>query len=84
MNNTDRIAHLEARIKALRDEQSQLLREQTKVEVDKWHGRINDLEVQMHLGAMEVDEKLAPLIEKMRHAWEEAKSVLDGKRSDDS
>lgn len=85
MNNPERLAQLEAQIKALRAEQSELLKQQTKVEVDKWRGRIDDLEVQMHLGAMEADEKFAPLFEKMRHAWEEAKALLDNtKRTDDS
>ena len=84
MNNSDRIAHLEAQIKALKAEQSQLLRQQTKIEVDKWHGRIDDLAVQMHLGAMEADEKFAPIFEKVRHAWDEAKALLDHKRTDDS
>jgi hypothetical protein len=84
MNNAERIAQLEAQIKALKSEQSELLKQQTKVEVDKWRGRIDDLEVQMHLGAMEADEKLAPLFEKMRHAWEEAKALLDNKRTGDS
>jgi hypothetical protein len=85
MNNAERIAQLEAQIKALKAEQSELLKQQTKVEVDKWRGRIDDLEVQMHLGAMEADEKLGPLFEKMRHAWDEAKALLDNnKRADDS
>lgn len=84
MNNADRINALETQIKTLRTEQADLLRQQTKVEVDKWRGRIDDLEVQMHLGAMEVDEALAPVYEKLRHAWEEAKAILDGLHSDKS
>lgn len=84
MNSADRISQLEAQIRTLKAEQTELLRQQTKVELDKWRGRIDELEVQMHLGAMEADEKFAPLFEKMRHAWDEAKALLDGKRTDDS
>lgn len=83
MNTSDRIASLESQIKVLKVEQSELIRHQAQVELDKWRGRIDDLEVQMHLGAMEVDQLLAPLLEKMQHAWTEAKALLDGKPSDD-
>ena len=66
MTNKERIAQLEEQLSTLRREQAELLRQQAQFEVDVWHGRAEDLELKAHLGAMEAEEKLEPLMDKLR------------------
>jgi len=72
------IAVLEARIEEL-DSQVESLHEQVrKAQLDQWEGRIDDLEVQLHLGSMEAAERLQPLVEKLRDRWLDAKQHATG------
>lgn len=66
MKNRERIAQLEEQLSTLRKEQAELLRQQAQFEIDVWHGRADDLELKAHLGAMEAEERLAPLMDKLR------------------
>jgi chromosome segregation ATPase len=76
MTNKERIAELEAQLNKMRTEQADLLRHQTRVEVDLWQGRIDDLELQVHLGAMEAEEILRPAMDKLRATWAQARAQL--------
>jgi hypothetical protein len=66
MKNKERIAQLEEQLSTLRREQAELLRQQAQFEVDVWHGRAENVELKAHLGAMEAEEKLQPLMDKLR------------------
>ncbi len=66
------IAQLEARIQELEDQQVKLQMQVTRAELDQWEGRIDDLDVQLHLGAMDVRDQLGPLLEKLRDQWLDA------------
>lgn len=73
MATEEQIASLENRIEEL-DSQVESLREQLrKAQLDQWEGRIDDLEVQMHLGSMEAAERLKPLVDTLRNRWLDAK-----------
>jgi chromosome segregation ATPase len=76
MTKKERIAELEQQIATLRTEQTKLLREQTRFEMDLWQGRIDDLELQMHLAGMGAHDKLQPLMDKLRLTWDDARSHL--------
>ena len=51
METDARIAKLEANIKALQAKQVALHKQLTDAQVEQWQARIDDLEVQVHLGA---------------------------------
>lgn len=77
MTTEERIAKLEAQIDKLQAKQAELLRQLTKAQIDQWQGRIEDLEVQMHLGAMESSDKLTALMEQLRTRWTEAQRQFE-------
>lgn len=75
-SNEDKIASLEHRIEEL-DGQLATLREQlSRAQLDQWEGRIDDLELQMHLGSMEMRESLSPVVEKLRNGWLDAQKQV--------
>ena len=45
-------------------------------QLDQWYARIEDLEVQAHLGAMETSDKVKELLEQTRHRWQDAKTQM--------
>ncbi len=62
MTNEERIAKLEAQLDDLRSKVTDLRKQLTKAQIAQWQGRIEDLEVQMHLGAMESSDRLNALM----------------------
>jgi hypothetical protein len=76
MTNEDRITGLEAQIRKLQAEQAELRMQLAKAQLDRWRGRIEDLEVQMHLGAMEAGDEPTALMRQLR-----GKSAMPGGRS---
>jgi TolA-binding protein len=79
MDTEERIAKLEARIEALQTKQAALHQQLTDAQIEQWQARIDDLEVQVHLGAMEANQKLAPLMDQLRNTWIEARAQLEDK-----
>ena len=76
MTTIDRIRKLEDELATLRTEQADLLRRQARFEVDVWQGRIDDLEIQVHLGAMEAGDRLQPLMDKLKVTWDDSRGQL--------
>ena len=81
MTTEERIAQLEAQIDDLRAKQAELHKQMTKAQIDQWQGRIEDLEVQMHLGAMETSDKLAALMGRLRSNWADARKQFEERAS---
>lgn len=77
----DRIKALEAQIEKLRARQTKLNTQLAQAEVDRWHGRIEDLELQIHLGSMETNEKLKVLLDQLHRRWAEATAQLESTTS---
>ncbi|HXP18741.1 MAG TPA: hypothetical protein VN840_03745 [Streptosporangiaceae bacterium] len=77
MTNEERIAKLEAQIGKLQARQAELHKQLTEAQIDQWQGRIENLEVQMHLGAMETSDKLAALMDQLRGRWADARRQLE-------
>ncbi len=73
----DRIAKLEAQISKLQAQQADLRGQLAKAQLDQWRGRIDDLEVQMHLGAMDASDKLTALMHQLRDKWADARRQID-------
>jgi multidrug resistance efflux pump len=81
MTTDDRIARLEAQIERLEAQQEHLRKQLTQAQLDQWYARIEDLEVQMHLGAMETTDRVSSLVQQLRARWAEAKAQVDGAAS---
>jgi multidrug resistance efflux pump len=81
MTTDERIAKLEAQIDELRAKLAELHKQLTKAQIDQWQGRIEDLEVQMHLGAMETSDRLNTLMTGLRARWADARKQFEDRTS---
>jgi ribosomal protein L29 len=77
MTTEDRIEQLEGQVDKLRAQQADLRKQLAKAQLDQWRGRIEDLEVQMHLGGMEASDKLAALMDRLRDRWADARRQFE-------
>lgn len=77
MDTDSRIVALEARIDALKNEQDALNRQLARAQRDQWQSRIEDLEVQVHLGAMEANDRAKARLDQLRSTWAEVRSQVD-------
>lgn len=73
----DRITQLEEQIHELNDQQADLRKQLAKAQLDQWQGRIEDLEVQMHLGALDASDKATAQMDKLRARWADAKRQFE-------
>jgi len=65
---------LETRIHLMEDELKNLRSELIQARVDQWEGRIDELELQVHLGSMEANDRLVDLIAELRSGLRTAKA----------
>jgi gas vesicle protein len=77
MTTEDRVTQLEDQIHELHDQQADLRRQLAKAQLDQWQGRIKDLEVQMHLGAMEASDKATAQMKKLIDRWADARRQFE-------
>lgn len=77
MTTEDRIAILESEIRELRVQQTELRKQLAEAQLDQWRGRVEELEVQMHLGAMEASDKATALMDQLRDRWADARRQLE-------
>ncbi len=77
MTIEERISLLEDQIEKLYAKQAELRKELAKAQLDQWQARIEDLEVQMHLGAMDANDKVAALMRQVRDKWSDARRQFD-------
>ena len=77
MSTEERIAQLEEQIHELHDQQADLRKQLAKAQLDQWQGRIEDLEVQMHLGAVEASDKANAQLSKLRDRWADARRQFE-------
>jgi chromosome segregation ATPase len=77
MTTEDRVTQLEEQIHEVRDQLADLRKQLAKAELDQWQGRVEDLEVQMHLGAVEASDKATAQMKKLRDRWADARRQLE-------
>jgi chromosome segregation ATPase len=70
---TDEVAELRSQINDLSAQLDDLRGELLRAQVDQWEGRIDALDVQLHLGSLEGRERVEPLLEQLRNRWLDAK-----------
>lgn len=76
MSDQKDIERLDERIRELEAEQEGLRKQLAQAQIDQWEGRIDDLEVQVHLGTLEVADRLQPLLESLRNRWLDAREQV--------
>lgn len=79
MTTEERIAKLEAKIDALQAKQAALHQQLNDAQIEQWQARIDDLEVQVHLAAMDARDRLSPMLDRLRGTWLEARTQLEGR-----
>jgi chromosome segregation ATPase len=77
MTTDEHIAQLQVQIDELRAKQAELHRQLAKAQIDQWQGRIEDLELQMHLGATEANDKLTTVMGQLRSKWADARRQFE-------
>ncbi len=77
MATEERITKLEAQIDKLQAKQAELYKQLAKAQIDQWQGRVEDLEVQMHLGAVQTSDKLTALMGQLRSNWADARKQFE-------
>lgn len=77
----DRITALQTQIDRLEAEQCDLRDRLAEARVEQWQGRMEDLELQTRLASMEVDDKVASLLEDLHARWMELRFQLDRSRA---
>ena len=77
MTTEERIAQLEAQIDELHAKQAELHKQFAKAQIDQWQGRIEDLELQMHAGAAEANDKLTAMMDQLRSRWADARRQFE-------
>jgi uncharacterized small protein (DUF1192 family) len=78
MTENERITKLQAQIDRLEAKQSELYDKLAEARLEQWKGRLEDLEVQVHLGAMETNDRIAALVQRARDRWDDAKAQVGG------
>lgn len=77
MTTEERIAKLEARIDNLQEAHGIVTRQLAEARVDQWQARIDDLEVQIHLGAVEATDKFTALTQELQSRWSKARRQME-------
>jgi hypothetical protein len=78
MTTEDRVAVLEGKIDALQTKHAALRQHLTEAQLEQWHARIDDLEVQIHLASMAANDRLMPILDRLRAIWLDARTQLEG------
>ena len=71
MTSEDRIARLESQLERLETRETELRAQLAKAQLDQWYARIEDFELQAHLGAMEAGDRVHTLMDEARDVWHE-------------
>lgn len=76
MTTEQRISDLEARLDNVQEAQGIILRQLARAHVDQWQARIDELELQAHLGAAEASDRIAALSADLNGRWSKVRQQL--------
>lgn len=76
MTPDERIANLESRIDNLQEAHTIVARQLAQAHLDQWQGRIDDLELQVHLGVAEATDRVTLLTAELNSRWSKARQQL--------
>jgi hypothetical protein len=77
MSDQPTIEELKARIDELESEQGKLRDDLSRAQMDEWEGRLDDVGLQVHLGTMDLRDRIDPILEQARNQIAEARSRID-------
>lgn len=77
MSRTQTIADLEAHLEELESEEEKLRESLAKAQMEQWEGHLDDVQVQVRLGAMEVRDRLEPIVDQVRSQLSDARSRVE-------
>jgi hypothetical protein len=77
MDQDRRTAALEERIEELEVQLEDLNHQLRRAELDQWQGRVDDVELQVHLASMDVRDQVTPLMEALRNRWLDAREQME-------
>lgn len=77
----DRIPEIESQIGKLQAQQADLRKQLIKARIEYWQGRMDDLDIQMHTGAVETSGKLTAKMNQFRGTWAETKQQWEAATS---
>ncbi len=77
MTEDAKIAKLEAQIDDLQGAQAKVSRQLVEARIEQWQARIDDLEVQIHLGTVEAKDKLTELSEALQSRWAKVRRQME-------
>ena len=75
-----RVHELDARVKDLESQLDDVRAQLSQAELDQWQGRIDDLELQLHLASLEVQDQVNPILDELRNTWLDARERLTSRR----
>jgi hypothetical protein len=81
MTSEDRITRLEAQLRELKEQQDELQQQLAEAEREQWQGYIDQLEIQLHLAAMDSNDRARELMDRLRSTWAHVRHELDGRSS---
>jgi hypothetical protein len=77
MTMEEHITQLEDQLRELRHQQAELRQQLTTAQFDQWRGRVEDLELQMHLGAVDATDKVTAQLKNVHSKWAEARRQFE-------
>ena len=77
MTTDERIAQLEKRLDKLSEDHAAVTRQLAQAHIDQWQGRIDDLELQVHLGTAEATDRIDALTSELQTRWSKARRQME-------
>jgi len=76
MTTEERITNLESRLDDLQKSHDLISEQLTQARIEQWQARIDDLELQVHLGAADARDRLDELTTELSHRWGKVRQQL--------
>ncbi|CAN5211696.1 hypothetical protein BH09ACT12_BH09ACT12_00830 [soil metagenome] len=76
MTTDERITTLEARIDTLTEAHDAVNRQLAQARIDQWQSRIDELELQVHLGRLEATDRVTEMTAELQSRWSKARRQL--------
>lgn len=76
MTTEERITILESRLDDLQKSHDLISAQLNQARIEQWQARIDDLELQVHLGAADARDRLDELTTELSHRWSKVRQQL--------
>ncbi len=76
MTTNERIVNLEARLDKLSNDHAAVTKQLVQAHVDQWQARIDNLELQVHLGTRQASDRVETLASTLQTRWSHARHQM--------